>query len=256
MFRRMILVLAAASVLLAANVRLHLKDGSYHIVREYKVLEDRVRYYSVERGDWEEIPLELIDLKKTESEISSRKEALKKDAAIMAAEEKAEREQERELSRIPQEPGVYLVDGDQLRTIPHAESKVVNNKRRSILKAITPIPILSGKASVELDGANSKNVVTSARPEFYIRLSAEERFGIAKLIPNKDTRIVQKWDIIPVTKEIMETMESVDVFRRQLDDALYKIWPEKPLEPGEYAVVQYTEGKGNLQVWDFRLAVK
>jgi hypothetical protein len=48
----------------------------------------------------------------------------------------------------------------------------------------------------------------------------------------------------------------VDVFRRQLDDALYKIWPEKPLEPGEYAVVQYTEGKGNLQVWDFRLAVK
>ena len=252
----MILVLAAASALLAANVRLHLKDGTYHIVREYKVLEDRVRYYSVERGDWEEIPLDLIDLKKTQAEIGSRGEALKKDAEMMAAEEKAEREQARELSRVPQEPGVYLVDGDQLRTIPAAESKIVNNKRRSILKVLTPIPIVSGKAAVELDGSNSQNVISSARPEFYIRLSAEERFGMAKLLPGKDTRIVQKWDIIPVTKEIIETMESVDVFRRQLDDGLYKIWPEKTLEPGEYAVVQYTEGKGNLQVWDFRLTTK
>jgi hypothetical protein len=256
MFRRMILVLAAASALLAANVRLHLKDGTYHIVREYKVLEDRVRYYSIERGDWEEIPLELIDLKKTEAEIGSRSEALKKDAEMMAAEEKAEREQERELSRVPQAPGVYLVEGDKLRTIPAAESKVVKNKRRSILKVLTPIPIVSGKATVELDGSNSQNVIAAARPEFYIRLSAEERFGIAKLIPGKGARIVQKWDIIPVTKEIIETMESVDVFRLQLDDALYKIWPEKPLEPGEYAVVQYTEGKGNLQVWDFRLTAK
>jgi hypothetical protein len=252
----MTLVLAAASALLAANVRLYLTDGTYHVVREYKVLEDRVRYYSVERGDWEEIPLDLIDLKKTESEIKSRADALKKDADMMAAEEKAEREQQRELSRVPQEPGVYLVEGDQLRTIPPAESKIVNNKRRSILKVLTPIPVISGKSTVELDGAASKNLVTAERPEFYIRLSAEERFGIAKLIPGKDSRIVQKWDIIPVTKEIIETMDSVEVFRRQLDDTLYKIWPEKPLTPGEYAVIQYTEGKGNVQVWDFRLASK
>ena len=25
----------------------------------------------------------------------------------------------------------------------------------------------------------------------------------------------------------------------------------KPLDPGEYAVVQYTEGKVDTQVWDF-----
>jgi hypothetical protein len=32
---------------------------------------------------------------------------------------------------------------------------------------------------------------------------------------------------------------------------LYKIWPEHDLEPGEYALVQYTETKVNVQVWDF-----
>jgi len=32
---------------------------------------------------------------------------------------------------------------------------------------------------------------------------------------------------------------------------LFKIWPEKPLEPGEYALLQYTESKVDPQVWDF-----
>ena len=39
--------------------------------------------------------------------------------------------------------------------------------------------------------------------------------------------------------------------RHQVADVLYKIWPQQPLEPGEYAVVEYTEGKGNTQIWDF-----
>jgi hypothetical protein len=34
-------------------------------------------------------------------------------------------------------------------------------------------------------------------------------------------------------------------------EGLYKIWPTKPLEPGEYAVMEYTDGKVNIQVWDF-----
>src|SRR5580658_795994 len=37
----------------AATQRLYLKDGTYQLVREYKVLEDRVRYLSAERtGEW------------------------------------------------------------------------------------------------------------------------------------------------------------------------------------------------------------
>jgi hypothetical protein len=32
---------------------------------------------------------------------------------------------------------------------------------------------------------------------------------------------------------------------------LYKIWAKEPLRPGEYAVVQYTLGTLNIQVWDF-----
>ena len=44
----------------------------------------------------------------------------------------------------------------------------------------------------------------------------------------------------------------VEIFRKQLDaNGLYKIWPQKPLTPGEYAVVENTPGKLNMQIWDF-----
>ena len=244
------LVLTVLPVL-AANVRLYLKDGSHHIVREYKVEGDRVRYYSVERSDWEEIPLSLTDLKRTEAEIAKREEARREEAAVLDAEEQAEREIRREVDRVPQESGVYLVEGEQMRTIRQAESKVVTDKKRSVLKILSPIPVVAGKATVELDGERSANLVTTDRPEFYIRLACDERFGIVRLAPKKGARVVQKWSIVPVTKEIVDEADTVEVFRKQMEEGLYKIWPVEPLTPGEYAVVEYTEGKGNIQTWDF-----
>jgi hypothetical protein len=249
--RLLFLVLACALFASAATIRLYLKDGSDHKVREYKVDGDRVRYYSVERGDWEEIPTELVDLKKTQSEIAKQADARKEDAKMQDAEDAAERAQREEIERIPYEPGVFMVEGDKANALKQAESKVVNNKRRSILKAMSPIPIVSGKATVELDGTESALKLHKVRPEFYVRLSGEERFAIVKLTPTKTSRVVQKWDIIPVTKEIVETTEILETFKQQLADGLYKIWTTKDLTPGEYAVVQYTEGKGNIQVWDF-----
>jgi len=256
MLRRLVAFLALACFAQAATVRLYLKDGTYHNVREYQKQADRVRYYSTERGDWEEIPLELVDLKRTETEVASREKDRKEEASIADAEEKAERAQRREIERIPMETGVFIVEGEKVTVLKQAESKVVNNKRRSILKAISPVPMISGKATVELDGLKGPITLTADRPEFYIRLAAEESFQIVRLAPAKTSRVVQKWQIVPVTKEIVEETDVIETFRHQLADGLYKIWPTKPLTPGEYAVVEYTEGKGNIQVWDFSIATK
>ena len=62
---------------------------------------------------------------------------------------------------------------------------------------------------------------------------------------------MQTLNKIPVTDEIVEDTDIVETFKQQLAEGLYKIWPTKPLEPGEYALVEYTEGKANIQVWDF-----
>jgi hypothetical protein len=249
--RLLAIVVFACLAALAANFKLYLKNGSSHIVREYQVEGDRVRYYSVERGEWEEIPLDLVDLKRTEAEVKDRQAVIEKEAKIFTVEEKAERQQAEEVARVPQNPGVYILEGKDLRPLKAAESKALNNKGRSILKILVPIPVVPGETTVEIDGVRASQFVANAAPEFYFRLAYDERSAIFKLTPKKDSRVVQKWTVEPGTKEIFETQEEVPVFRRQLEDGLYKIWPREALTPGEYAVVEYTAGQRNIQVWDF-----
>src|SRR5579864_7664642 len=114
--RKILLALAALALTAwAANLKLYLKDGSYHIVREYQVQSDRVRYYSVERSEWEEIPLDLVDLTKTQGEEADRKVELEKEAKILSEEDRVERELQKEVTRIPQDPGVYWLEATRLR---------------------------------------------------------------------------------------------------------------------------------------------
>jgi hypothetical protein len=243
----------------AENVKLYLKDGSYQLVREYKTLNDRVSFYSLDRDEWEEVPLALVDLDKTKAEIKAREDAVREEAAAEDAENKAERAARKEIASIPAEPGVYLIDDqkpalENLTALKVGESKVVTNKRRSVLKAITPVPLVTGKATLELDGAHASQGTANRSPEFYIRLSEEERFGIIRMGEHKGNRVVEKLTIQPVINETTQEPDLVEVFRQQVGDGLFKIWPQKPLEPGEYAVVQYSMEKVDMQVWDFFIA--
>src|SRR5579872_5925752 len=116
----------------AANVRLYLKDGDYQTVRDdYQVMQDRVRYWSTERSDWEEIPLELVDLDRTKKEAATHQAELEADTKAQAEEDAAIREEEKRVTKIPVEPGVYYINGDTLVPMKSAESKYVSDKKRT-----------------------------------------------------------------------------------------------------------------------------
>jgi hypothetical protein len=252
MLHRLPVFLIFAAALFGATVKLYLKDGDYQLVREYQVQSDRVRYYSVERGEWEEIPLELVDLNRTKKEAAARQEAIEADVKAQEEEDAALRAERKEIASIPMEAGVYLILGEgKLQALKQAESKIVNDKKRTVLKVLSPVPIVPGKSTVELDGASAAFHAPSNRPEFYFRLSTEERFGIIQLAAKKNVRVAENVTRMPVGDEVFEEQKQVPTFKKQIGDLLFKIWPEKPLEPGEYALVQYTEGKVNMQVWDF-----
>ena len=255
--RKYLLALAIlACTAWAANLKLYMKDGSYHIVREYQVQPDRVHFYSVERSDWEDVPLDLVDLKRTQSEAAEREAKLEEDTKVMAQEEQAERELAKEKSHIPQDPGVYWLLGNEVQVMKLAESSIHTNKGRAILKKLTPVPMITGKATLEIQGANSLNVFTNPEQEFYIQLAEPERFGIAKLTAKGAVRIVENVTTLPVVDEVVEEPTMVDILKKEVDGGLYKIWPKEKLAPGEYAVVEYTESKLNIQVWDFAIKAK
>jgi hypothetical protein len=251
--RWLILLFALAGTLLAANIKLYLTDGTYHLVREYEVQTDRVRFYSVERSAWEEIPLELIDLDRTHEETAAREEERREVLDVWQAEREAEHARQQEVASVPDEVGVYFVDGDESRPLAPAELEILSDKKRAVLKAITPVPVIAGKKNVVVLGERSAAVLTTASPEFYIRLDEAERFGIIQLTVKKGNRHVETWNIIPVSNQVFEEHEDIEVFRREVGYNLYKIWPRSPLPPGEYAVIEFSPGEANVQAWDFSI---
>ena len=135
MRRALIALFIFAVAAFAANIKLYLKDGGFHVVREYKVEGDRINYYSVERSQWEEIPLELVDLKRTESEVAERQSALSEEDQGGRGGREGHTRGARRSGQDPQDPGVYYVENNTVKPIKVAESKVHNNKGRTVLKS-------------------------------------------------------------------------------------------------------------------------
>src|SRR6476661_4685754 len=81
------LLLALTSYAQDAPRRLILTDGSYQLVTKYEVKGNRVRYYSTEREDWEEIPNSLVDWPATEKYEKDRLAEASSPAAVQLDKE-------------------------------------------------------------------------------------------------------------------------------------------------------------------------
>jgi len=252
--RTIVLFLLFAASLAAANVKLYTTDGDFQVVREYQVVDDRVRFYSIDRSDWEEVPASMVDLKRTAAEAAAKQEVSDRQTKAFDEEAAAARAEREELAKIPQDSGVYLIEDGKLRTFPVGDITVVTAKGRTALRVLVPIPVISGKATVELAGEHSANIVKEDRPEFYFQLAQQESFALIKLTPLKGIRVAEHVEIVPVTKEYVETRDLVPTFTKQLPgDDFYKIWPQDPLPAGEYGLIEYQESKVELRIWDFRV---
>lgn len=253
-----LLLLSAALVFGQRAFKLFLKDGDYQIVSKYQVQGDRVRYYSTERYQWETIPLQLVDLAKTKRVHDAELQYEREINHEFDQEAQAQRALDRLIASIPQETGAYYRTRGKIEALPAASYQVVTDKKRSILKHLSPLPIVPGKATVVIQGAHSGFVVHSNRPQFYLRPEQQDQFGIATLTTKKNRRIVESIAITPIVNQNIQNQKSDAIFTQQLGENLFKIWPEKPLEPGEYAVVEYSGndsetpgGEIDLLVWDF-----
>jgi hypothetical protein len=190
----------SASAQRVNNKRLILKDGSYQIVTKWQVKGDRVRYYSAERADWEEVPNELVDWPATEkwnkehesgaippdsqapamrppavTHEEEQKEAAAIDAA--AAAERAEQQARTPLVaaglRLPDRDGIFILDNFQsIPELVHLDQSTGNVNRdtnHNVLRAA--IGSFSGaKEPVRINGQAARVRVHVDDPVLYVSL--------------------------------------------------------------------------------------
>jgi flagellar motor protein MotB len=174
---------------MSTNHRLILKDGTYQLVRKYEVVGDRVRYISIERsGDWEELPLDLVDwdaTRKWERDHAAQQEEASdamKEAAKIDKEETAEREEAKSRRpevvkglELPDEDGVFALDTyegnpELVEMLPSELDP--NAKAKHGLSTLNPLA--GSRASLELDGAHAKVHFHVNDPVLYLSLNARD----------------------------------------------------------------------------------
>ncbi len=253
-----------------ANKRLILKDGSYQVVTKWEVKGDRVRYFSAERGQWEELPQSLVDWKATndyEKNAASEKNtelenALKEDAADAAAVNAATPEVAPGI-RLPDGGGVFLLENfknqPQLDELVQTNSEINKNTGKNILRAAIN-PIASAKQSIELKGAHARVQAHTGTPEIYIdidsdtqaeKLQLTDHFRIARLTEKKEMRVLGNLKVSMIGK-VSQEGSFVKTTAEKMSGDWVRVKPLEPLPPGEYAVVEMlTPKEMNLYVWDF-----
>ena len=173
----------------APNQRLILKDGSYQVVTKYQKVADRVRYFSAERGQWEEIPAELVDWAATEQWAKDHAPGAQAapppppvspaipEAAAIDKEEQEERARTPDVSpglRLPDEEGIWALDTfhDQPELVALAQNSASVDRRtgHNVLRAALN-PVGGVQQTIQIPGAESKVKLHVNDPALYVSLS-------------------------------------------------------------------------------------
>jgi hypothetical protein len=274
-----VLLMTAALCWAQQNARrLILKDGSYQPITKYEIKGDRVRYLSAERGEWEEVPTDLVDWPATEKYEKDRGTGVTSpEAKQLDKELEAERQAEEARSpavapglNLPSDGGVFLLDSlmgqPQLVELQQNGGDINRNMAGNILRGAIN-PVASSKQSIELKGARASVQAHTRQPVIYINPQLDEadpatktqpdqpldtqRFRIVRAQVKKDARVVGNIKVA-IYGKVSQEQKFVEAQVEPVSGGWMKLMPTAELQPGEYAVVEMLGKEGmNLYVWDF-----
>jgi len=268
--------------------RLILKDGTYQSVAKYEIHGDRVRYFSAERGEWEEVPNSLIDWDATNKFEQGRLQGkLAPEAVELDKELEAERKAEQARSpqvapglRLPDEGGIFLLDTyenqPQLAELQQSGGELDKNTKSNILRAAIN-PLAAARQTIELPEAHAKIQSHTAVPSLYINIdlnndanqgapatvqgatvgssplppSNSDRFKIIHIQVKGGKRVAGGINVA-VTGKMKADERFVASTVTTMTGGWVKLTPAEPLATGEYAVIEMLGKEArNLYVWDF-----
>jgi len=268
------------SELYPRGLKLVLTDGTYQLVREYQRNGEHVRYFSMERGAWEELPASLVDWNAT---AKAEAEMAKQSAELV---EKAHKQEEaRRLDNVsdidaslrvgdgaflPSGEGMFVVEGKTIRILDQAESGMKTDKKRVIAEILSPVKAVPGKQTIVMQGAHAVVRLKSNSPEFYLReappdpnttsaIQRSRRTGesgpdveLVKTKVGRNSRVLESINSI-FGQAVSEDMNVISMQRWDVAPNVYRFTLSQPLPPGEYVLAEVLEEGLNLYVWDFGL---
>jgi hypothetical protein len=262
------------------GLRLMLADGTYQLVREYERNGEHVRYFSSERGDWEELPASMVDWTAT---AKAEAEAEKESTALV---EKVHKQEEgRRMDNVtdvdaslqvgegvflPQGEGMFVVEGKSIRIVDQVGAAAKTDRMREVADVLSPVHMVPGKQTIEIQGSHAVLRLKTNSPEFYLReapTDPEHTTGIeqsgranesgpdvelirVKVVHNR--RVLESVRTLfgqPVSQNINE----ITVQRWEVAPNVYRFTLGESLPPGEYVLAEMLRDGLNLFVWDFGL---
>jgi hypothetical protein len=262
----------------ARGTRLILKDGTYQVVRSYARKGERVRYYSVERSAWEEIPVAMVDWSATaaaEAEQKRDSEELARKIHVEEESNKLEVAMDVDASLqvapgvfLPPGEGMFVVDGRSVTPLQQVDTQLKTDKKQTLKQIIVPVPVVSGKRNLEIEGAKAKLRITSAQPEFYLREAPPDPDRISPV--RKSSRPGESGPEVELIRavvkgnkrrvesirslmgqELSQDRNTISIERWDLAPTVFRFTLSQKLEPGEYVLAEILRNGMNLYVWEF-----
>lgn len=241
--------------------KLILKDGDFQLVREYKVEGDRVRYYSMDSRQWEEMPAALVDWDATHKVEAEEALADKATVTKVHALEEARKGEQLDIDAsleaapnvfIPPGAGVYVFEGKAVVPLVPADTDVKNDKGQTFKQVLVPIPVVPSRRHISIPGTRAKLRIHMSQPEFYVRtadahepemqLIQTKVKGYSRFIENIDTRL----------KEETVKAETLPMQRWLIAQGVYRFTLGESLPPGEYVLAELVQAENiSVYVWDF-----
>lgn len=253
-----LLTLAIALPALAAGKKLVMRDGSYQLVRSYERQGDRVRYYSLERHAWEEVPAALVDWTATEE--LNRKE---KAEALEKAKAASEFERAVELGllgpeiapglRLPEEDGLYVLENGKVQALQQQQASARIDKGRLLTNVLLPVPVLKNRNLVEVPGARAELRLENSTAALYAagRSRDDSRYALVRLKPKGNVRRVEAILTHVFSRKPTHSGDYIALDVETIAPNVFKLVPRESLTAGEYAVVEFLGNNINLFLWDF-----
>jgi hypothetical protein len=262
------------------GLKLMLTDGSYQLVREYQRNGEHVRYYSMERGAWEELPASMVDWSAT-----SKAEAEMEKQSADLVEKVHKQEEARRLDNVsdidaslrvgdgvflPSGEGMFVVEGKSIRVLDQAGSAAKTDMKRVIADALSPVHAVPGKQTVVMQGAHAAVRLKTNTPEFYLReappdpdatstIQRSRRANsegpdveLVKTKVGRNTRVLESIRTL-FGQAVSENMNVISMQRWEVAPNVYRFTLSQPLPAGEYVLAEVLEEGLNLYVWDFGL---